>query len=678
MEKSLIARFRLINDFILVMSLVLVAWMLIGGRLLRPLCDLAQFASRKSSCLSSGVLEMRDRISILILGLVIFSFSIIANRKLYGELNELNASSRNKRDAGAIFVVLVSISTLTYYPSFERWSVDPNNEFNGFGFEVTFLLLLLAFGVILFKNVPGSIFVVKSFWKKNSKISNFALAAIVLTFYFPALVQPSTGLSARDDSLYVYNDMTGLAAGNFPLADFMPHYSSLFGWPIFLISLLIGPKSVFYTVPLLISILNFCVILLLTQLVKRIYTGIPYMIVLLTICALLVTRSSDFTGAFTNQSFPSWVSRMFLPSCLGFITYSFFSTTDSSKKSWLISALGFLAFLTLVNNLEFGLTAFLSISFVISLFAIFKLMRVIHLIYYLFGLMLSLSLFWGVYALAGREIRPDFYFMISQEVAAKGYFSWPMPTFGLYVLVFSVIGISLVISFQNLKGLTNDVGLQLSGTYLGSLGLALFGGLWSIQCLTYYSARSVDGNLRALFVPILLAVMPIAHLCKPSARIQAISNLSTRLWLPSLLIGLLPFALVIKAPDPKSNLTRLSKQETTWSWKTTKNRAIAIEFGRLSSEAKTKTGIMAFEGNSLEIVSGAKNFLLLPNFEIHKLSKRTMDQSCYVLVGSGLEFVLVEGNFLNSSDPPCPQLTNPKLIAEGAVTSYALSPKQRP
>jgi hypothetical protein len=673
MEKNLSANLRVVNDFILVLSVVLVAWMSIGGFLLRPLCDLKQFESRKLSCLSGGVLEMRDRISIVILICTIFVFLIILKHQKFVELNELNASVRNQRDIGATVVVLASISTLTYYPSFNKWYTDPNNEFNGFGFDVTFLLLFLTLSVFLFGIFPESKFFLKNFWKNNSKKANVAVALILILFYLPALVQPSTGLSLRDDSLYVYNDMTGLAAGNFPLADFMPHYNSLFGWPIYLTAIFFGTTSVFYTVPALISILNLCVILILTKLIKKIYLGIPFLIALLGACSLLVTSSSEFPGAFTNQSFPSWVSRMFLPSCLGFITYSFFSATDNSKKRWLISALGFLAFLTLVNNLEFGLTAFVAISLVVLLFAIFKLIPVIHLLFFTFGVTFSIICFWGAYALAGRDIRPDFYFMISQEVAANGYFSWPMPTFGLYVLAFSAIGISLIFSLQNLKYFAQNQELVSSSNNLGTLSLSLFGGLWSIQCLTYYSARSVDGNLRALFVPILLALMPLGKLCNQSPKKQPTSKGKVWLWLPSLLVSLLPLALIVKAPDPKSNFTRLVTQNSAWSWQTTKNRAISIEFGHLSSEAKTKTGVMAFDGNSLEIVSGARNFLLLPNFEIHKLSKRILTQSCSALVNSGVENVLVEGNFLNS-DPPCPQLSNPKLLANGSVTSYTLRP----
>jgi len=672
--KNPLDNFRVINDFILVLSVSLLAWMSIGKFLLRPLCELDQFESRKSSCLSGGVQELRDRFSIAILVCAIFLFLIIINRQKYVEFADLNAPVRNWRDVGAAFVVLASISTLTYYPSFDRWRIDPNSEFSGLGFDVTIFLLLFTVGFIFLKTNLESKFFLKSFWNNNKKKFNVAIASVVAVFYLPALAQPSTGLSLRDDSLYVFNDMTGITAGNFPLADFMPHYSSLFGWPIYLISIFIGTKSVFYTVPLLISILNLCVILLLTRLIRKVYPRIPFFIALLGTCSLLVTSSSELPGAFTNQSFPSWVSRMLLPSCLALLINYTFNTVNQSKKLVLFFALGFIALLTLVNNLEFGLTAFVSISFVLLLFVMFKLIPIINLIYYLFGVMLSLAAFWGVYALAGKEIRPDFYFMISQEVAAEGYFSWPMPIIGLYVLAYSVIGISLILSIQNLKYSAQNMELAGPRKNLGSLGLALFGGLWSIQCLTYYSARSVDGNLRALFVPILLALMPLGKLCGQSPKTQQITKKNARLWFPSLLIGFLPIALIIKAPDPNANFNRLLTQNPTWSWETTKNRPISIEFELLSSEAKAKTGIMAFEGNSLEIVTGARNFLLLPNFEIHKLSNRIMNQSCSALVLSGVENVLVEGDFFNS-DPPCPQLTDPKLIANGTVTLFSFKPQ---
>ena len=69
-NQKLTANLRVINTFITVLSIILSIWMALGDSVMSPLCDLPVFVDRRESCFRNGVLEMRDRFSVIILFLV--------------------------------------------------------------------------------------------------------------------------------------------------------------------------------------------------------------------------------------------------------------------------------------------------------------------------------------------------------------------------------------------------------------------------------------------------------------------------------------------------------------------------------------------------------------------------------------------------------------------------------
>ena len=670
MESSALLNFRIINYFVAIFTAGAVGWMSTGKYLLRPVCNIEFFESRKASCLRNGTLEMRDRLSIALLIAEVLLFLILITKTRYRDLIQTDTPVNRSIDLIAISSVFAAIVSKNYYNSFDDWSL---NEFSGFSFEVAFVTLMLTAMVVMILRIPELWQLSRNVFSKNLNRMNFCLSIIFFVFYFPALVQLSTGLSSIGDSIYVYNDLAGATAGNFPLADFMPHYNSLLGWPIFAISKIFGAGSVFITVPIWITMLNFSVILLLNIILIRVFPKIPTMFGLVGICSLLITRSGDTRFSFTSQSFPSWVSRLVLPTCGALLLHFLFCRLNQSKNNILFIILGFISSLIAINNLEFGLTAFLSMSLVILLFAVFKLIRPFDLILYISGLLTGLFIIVGAFNLSGRTIKPDFYFMISQEFAAKGFGSWPMPIFGLYVLAYSVIGITLIFSFRVLLAITRTDRALIDADCLGNLALCLFGGLWSVQSLTYYSSRSVDGSLRVIFVPILLATIPLLKLTNLFAKDPIGRKRQILPILPMLAICLIPAALLIKAPEPQANWSRILNSESSWSWETTKNRPISKEVLRFSAEERRRIGIMAFDGNAVELVTDARNLLSTPNFQILGLSERIRSLGCARLLESKVQIVFIEGNYANGSEAPCPGLTNPKLLSDGAVTVFDLS-----
>lgn len=634
---------------------------------MRPICNLKYFESRRDSCLLHGTLEMRDRFSIVLLMATVFVFLVTNNQweKLL-RINKINKLI----DTIATLIVFTSIASKDYYRSFDDWKI---NEFSGFGFDVAFVVFILTVFVYSTFRANELPILFRNFGLRNWMKIKYFLLAIFFVFYFPALVQLPSGLSSRDDSIYVYNDLAGASSGNFPLADFMPHYNSLLGWPIWLVSKLQGPESIFISIPIFLTFLNFGVIFLVTILIRQVFTKIPFMISLILVSQLLITRSSDTRYAFTSQSFPSWVSRLFLPMCVAIVVHFLFSRFNKKNKNILLVALGIITLLALINNFEFGLTAFTSMSLVMVLFLFFRLINLRDILTYFFGLLSGLSIIFGFYQIADRTIEPDFYFLISQEVAAKGYFSRPMPIFGLFLLVYSIVGITLIFAVRKLIHLKSRQNIMANGEDLSNLALSLFGGLWSLQSLIYYSARSVDGNLRTLFVPILVAVVPFLKLSEVLSTLRFNRSRIVAPSIPIVAICLIPFALAIKAPEPRANWTRIFNRQSVWSLDTTKKRPIAIEILNVATDDRKKIGFMAIDGNALEVVTGIRNYLLAPNFEILGLSERIKNRACYKLNKSELEVIFLEGAYRDGDEFPCPGMKNPRILNDGSVTRFEYS-----
>ena len=668
-ESSALLNLRIINHFIAIFTAGAVVWMSSGEYLLRGVCNFEFFESRKAACLRVGSIEMRDRLSIALLIAAVLIFLILTTKTQYRDLIQRDTLANRLIDLVAIFSVIAVLASKHYYRSFDNQN---KNEFSGFGFEVAFITLVLTAMVVMILRSPESRQLLQNVCSENLSRINICLLITFFVFYFPALVQLSTGLSSPIDSFYAYNDFAGAATGNLPLVDFMPHYNSLLGWPIFVISKIFGTSSVFISVPIWVTILNFSVILILNVILIRVFPKIPTMVGLIGICSLLITRSGETRGSFTNQSFPSWVSRLILPTCGALLLHFLFCRINKSKNNILFLMLGFISSLVAINNLEFGLTAVISMSLVILLFALFKLIRLIDLILYISGLLTGIFIYFGAFNLSGRTIKPEFYYHIAQEFAAKGFLSWPMPIFGSYLLAYSVIGITLISSIRMLIAITKIDRALIEDDYLGNLALCLFGGLWSVQSLTYYSARSTDGNIRMIFVPILLATIPFVKFMNLFAKESFQHKRRLLPSLPMLAICLIPVALLIKAPEPQDNWSRILNSESSWSWETTKNKPISKEVLRFSTEERRKIGIMAFDGNAVELVTGVKNFLSTPSFQYLGLSERIRSVGCARLLESKVEIVFIEGSYANESEAPCPGLKNPKLLSDGTVTVFDL------
>ena len=672
---TLLLNLRVINFFISTLAIVLLVWMAIGESVLSPLCELKIFANRRESCFRNGAIEMRDRTSIIILTVLTFSVIVFMKFTYIKEKIIKQNFLTSSVDKFAFVIIIAAIASRDYYPSFDDWSI---NEFSGLGFDVATVTALLSIVSVYWLMDKFNGDSRRSTWieQRFRSGSRFAALTILVVFYLPANLLLHSKIIGGDITSYVFNELLAPIAGSFPGADSIPQYNSLLGFPILMISKLIGLEGAISIVPLWISMLNIGVLATLTAIWLRLFPSAPKLFALMGVSSIILARSSNTSSAYTVTSFPSWTVRMALPALAALLLHvSLSSEKRGTIYPWTL-ILGAVTALAMINNIEFGLTLTFSIICAIIVFSICRKLPWKFLCNFILGmsaLMLLLHLF---YRINGKVINLHFLILISKEFGAKGFLSWPMPIFGSFVLVYAVAGLAVIFSIHRIKDLPSSPLVKERNNLAADVALAFFAGVWTLSSLVFYSARSVDGNLRVIFIPALIASLTTIKLLMPFLVKDVSQTICKLAFLPLATIMVLPIALLIKAPGPMSNWSRSITQgdSPVWTWNSIENKPLAKSYIELSKSKTIKIGIMGTDGNAISIVTGAKNMLLVNALADLGMSAEIKKQVCGHLALAGVKLVLIEGIYNDHENYPCAGMTNPQIQANGVVTLFEYTP----
>jgi len=671
-DQKLRLNFRLINSFVAFLTIILVLWMALGESLLRPLCELPIFYERRQSCLRNGALEIRDRVSVFILFLVTASAGILVrSKKTIEKLLEQNLFT-SSIDILALIFIIFAISSRIYYPSFDLWS---GIEFSGFGWDVALVIILLLFGFINLQDYQIDRRTSSEPLKNQSRMTSTILIMIFAVFYFPATVQLNSSLSSYSNSVWVFNEILAFSAGNFPLADSIPQYNSLMGLPIKVLSLIFGPKSALLTTPLWTSFTSVGIVLMLHIIWRRLFPKALKLIPLVGVSSILFSRSGDLVGSNTLASFPSWTVRMALPCLTALLLHISVQSQEKKVAMPLAACLGSSMALTLLNNFEFGLTCTLSVAVTLLTLKMHKLLNWNFLRSVLLGNLLIFLSMYIFYASHHKTIRFEFYTLVARGFGAGGFGSWPMPIYGSFIIIYALAGISIIFSVIKLRESSVAELITNTSQTIADIALTNFAGVWTTSVLLFYTARSVDGTLRVLFLPSLLAILGTLKLTIASP-LEVLKIKNTRaIMLPLISIVLLPMALLVRAPNPYENWRRVAQlhKGQPWSVESTQERPIAKSLTRLSSSGIKKIGVMDFDGNALAIVMGAKNVLVVNSLGDLNINPDLRRAACAKLELSGVEFILLNSAELGGSEIPCPGMINPQVQPEEGIVLFDYS-----
>lgn len=674
-ENSFLLNLRVINFFISILAIVLFVWMAFGERVLSPLCEFEIFSDRKESCFRNGAIEMRDRVSIVILLALTFTatisikFAYIKNKVI--EQNFIASSV----DKFAFVIFVAAIAARDYYPSFDDRTM---NEFSGFGFDVAIVTFFLSLASVNWftEKVTGNSFSSTQSVKKFGSGKRFSVLAVLGLFYLPTTLLFQSNIVEGDITTHVFNELLAPTAGNFPGADSIPQYNSLLGFPILIVSKLAGSEVAISIIPLWISMMNLGVLATLAAIWLRLFPNTPKPIALLGVSSTILARSSNSIGAYTIASFPSWTVRMAVPVLVALLFHVSISQRTTKTRGYWTLALGATSSLALINNFEFGFACTISVIFAILILVIHKKIPWKFLFILIVAITATIFLINLFYRINGKALKPQLLTIIAREFGFKGFLSWPMPIFGFFLVVYSIAGLAVTLSIHRLGDLVSPPLDKDRENLVADVGLAIFSGVWTFSSLFFYSARSVDGNLRVIFLPALIAFVSTLKLLVPNSSKRKYRIVFKSALLPLATIMVLPVALLINAPDPISNWSRIIQNDNgpKWSWTAIENKPLAKSYIELSKSGIVNIGIMGSDGNAISIVTGAKNILVVNAMADFAMSTQIKKEICTKLALSGVRHVLVEWRFENNEDYPCIGMTNPRIQTNGVITLFEYTP----
>jgi hypothetical protein len=510
--------------------------------------------------------------------------------------------------------------------------------FGGFGTRVSVTTLILAVIASLGAlNIPQHI----SRSDASSLLKALSFIAIVV-FYFPASLVTSQSIF-HTDFTYVLNELLGPASGHPTLLESAPQYSSLLGWPLKTISWI--DLSLFLEVSILyVSVLFLVIIALIALVLRDLFQDLPIQVCILIPMAILLARPGGQTsGSFIM--FPSAIVRNFLPIIL--ISLLYFSVKRGSAM--MIAALGLVASICAVNNLEFGLVCVLAVTSSIAFASVLKVISFRLTVTYFVSVLVGAACLLLILNLGGDDWSRYKFFATAY---GGGNNNIPMPIFGLHSLTMAIAASSVILGIRDTLRFRTQVDNPNERLTPGNCLLPLAAGLAGCGFHLYYTGRSmVSTQLQTEF--------PILIIC--SACLIWRFNLKNRPGLsfamrfesvPILMIAILPLASLWLAPDPTIEFSRLRGRLPESEYGSTKlglNQIELSEFSGFLRQSKVeypsaKIGFVAdHNGNALTLIHRLENLLPFNDMnDVTDIVSSSQKTVCESITNSQVDYVAIE------------------------------------
>ena len=325
---------------------------------------------------------------------------------------------------------------------------------------------------------------------KNRQIIFFKLLikAIFLAFFVYMIIniiQFPLFLDDQNHFNFVANDLLIGSADKTSLHNYFPVYSNL-------LSYLLNPLvNYFPNFPVQITVyflilLQILIILMSYRLLKSV---MPKNILLIAFVFLLIPLfATADTGKSPLSYFPIHPLRIFLPVvCFLAIFYTIFKNKSPNKSSLLL--VGFLMGINVINNLEFGATASLSILITLVIFYGVNKKMFYILLPILIGMTTFISLFYIFNLLTKTPIDLGSMF-IFMRLTLSGYYAIAMDFMGIHLIIVSLFISGFAIGTYFLIKYRNTNSLQSRRYFL----LTLLS-IWGLGSLPYFSGRSLPSTI---------------------------------------------------------------------------------------------------------------------------------------------------------------------------------------
>jgi hypothetical protein len=381
--------------------------------------------------------------------------------------------------AGGIIIQVLGM-ILIYLSS--TWSLDSNNDET---------VSILWTGIQPKFIIYSAIFLIITFYLFNNrrfKLFSFLIRLLFLSifiFMILNIIQFPLHLDDQNHFNFVANDLLTVSADKAVLHNYFPVYSNL-------LSYLLNPLISYYpnfpiqiTVYFLI-ILQVSIVLMSYKLLKSV---IPKSLFLISFVFFLIPLfATTDTGKSPLSYFPIHPLRIFLPLACFFAIFYVISKGNSPKKLSLF-LVGILMGLTIINNLEFGATA--SLSILITLVIFYGINKKLYNVLWpiLTGITLFVTLFFLLNILVKTQVNLSSMF-IFVRLTLSGYYAIAMDFMGIHLIIVSlfisgfVLGTFLLIKHRGINSLQRRRYFLL--TLLST---------WGLGSLPYFSGRSLPSTI---------------------------------------------------------------------------------------------------------------------------------------------------------------------------------------
>ena len=496
--------------------------------------------------------------------------------------------------------------------------------------------------------------------------------AIFLVWYLPSLLQPPWGVIDLDHSSLVVNELLAQGAGVFPLGNFTTQYTSLLGWFIAPIILLVDPIFSYLIASIWLSLLS---VLTITGVVYLAWKVLPQRIrplaLILTVPLILVkgTPAESPFGSITAL-FSAIPVRTFPLVVVGILLLL---ASRNTKLIYLVP-LGIASGLSAINNFEFGIPILISVLIVLFISVSPEKLK-LTLIGFSFGVMGSVLLVVVLLQLVGQqfEITKWFAFVIGFQ---SGFGLVQMPVTGTYVIVLMILGSGTVTGLYWLIRYRKTVDrsdVDIARKFNAAI-VASFAGLTGLATFGYYVGRSVtSGQLQILMLNVALVIVAILSLVEipdlfKQKTIKGVLSSSLILLPPALAL-----AALVQAPDPQQQWERVSpyyKENPLFTPDSNLNLirqkmdVAAEELGYAVSEGAVRMG------NYAQIRLGLENFSVIDNPSDVRVGSIINNQFCDRLSeASGIilaqDFVSYSGTLICEDFTKIADLGNGFMLVEG-------------
>ena len=569
---------------LLLISTLEMSWLRFSGPVTRQLIKAFPFKG-------FDPIELRDKLSVALLILLI---------PICATLNfRIKTSQQLKQfiwlaEIPAFLILLVSLSWKTYYrPDL------PQVMWEGFGKSVAVLSCAIIFIAITART--KTLFNPKWVSTKFEFVLKFSIFAFLLFSYLPSVINIPNGITSVAAMRWSLNELIAPITGKFPLANFTSEYSSLLGFPLLAFKWMPSNSQILFAALMYVNFLVVSQFLLMGLIVKKILPRIPYIYCLFASCSIPLVQHS------ANREFSSTIvsaltatpSRTFLP-IVGIITLIYWNEKSTRR---LAIATGSICMLSAINNLEFGLWfgATVTAMVVWSHFSNNEYFNQNSIPYFYLSLISTL----GVYLLSARIFGGSFdlrrYIVFVRAFGKADYGSIPMPKFGLYIFVFSILAISSSIALKTSGWMRKKARSSQENNVAVIVGAVI--GLWSSFSLLYYAGRSTNaGQLQIFLIPLPIAIAAIIQLCSHNNNQLQLKSLFSNSPLMLLLLCSLPLSSILQAPNPRNELDRFANGQYAWNIDSVKNtpQGFAIsQFVTLNSDQRI--GYFGRYGNLVEL-----------------------------------------------------------------------------